>query len=523
MRVQKAVDNFRAADRHLLIILVISTIVTIVWSLTQPLLYSSDSMTYVRLAEFLVHRTLPHPIVFIRPPGYSLLLILSGALAFRSFVGILLIQALMAITMPLIVYKTVACYSRRAAFSASLAVIFTLMPQIHSRSIMTEQSFIFGFVLLAWLVVRYRFEPSTNLFWCMIVTTIGLMLLRPSANLFGYLIVGSTLFVEPRRWRRAALAAAVIFLVPGAWASFAAGVSDPNAGGNLVTRIFTGTPSFAGKQLFFDAYVVGQYVPARQNAALIGGSVPRLTFSAENGPASARLLQTLTTFAEKYPQFWTTHPLARPGDDAAGFVEGLRSRPSQQAFGYMWSATDTMLGPAESSRLFGAVALEALAERPTIVLALVDNFISVLFGPMTVYSGAGRLVVLPWIDSTTFPDPDFGTMVRPYRVLPAAALWESAPISYLYGFGYVLLKPALSLTVILTLLFMVAGPMRWPAMVLVSAVLVHHAISAVFAQNLTRYSDEVLPVTVVIAAMGIVAARRRLRPSLCSQDASVIE
>jgi len=504
-----------AIDRRMLILLAISAMVTLVWGLTRPLTYTTDSTTYVELAQYLLGQREPHPIVFIRPPGYPLLLILTGVIAFHSFVGLLLAQALTAVAIPLIAYKTVAHYSRSAAFAAGLLITLSLMPQIYSRAVMTEQPFIFGFVLLAYLVVRYSIERSTKLFWSITITTIGLAFLRPSANLFGYIIVAATLLLEPRQWRRALSGVLIIFAVTGAWASFAAGEADPHLGGNLVSRFFSGAQSFAGEQLFYDAYVVGEFTPPP------GILERRLTFAASNGPASARLLQTLMTFAELYPQFWKTHPLAHPGDDAASFVDRLRTRPSQMAFGFMWSATDTMLGPAESARLFRDAAVESFRVRPTVLLGLLDNFVSVLFGPVAAYSSGVRVVMIPTLDAVTFHDPGLGALgdsVRPYLALPKlASWWERDPTSYFYGFGYTLLKPALTVTVIMTLLFMAAGPMRWPALVLTATILCHHAITAVFAEPYARYVDQVLPATVVLAAMGVVAASRGLRQGGGSQ------
>ena len=289
-------------------------------------------------------RTDVSPIIWIRPPVYPLLMILTGVVTFKTFAGLLFLQALMATAIPLIAYRTVAHYSRTMAFAACLLITLTLMPQIHSRAIMTEQVFIFGYVLFAYFVVRFSFERSNRLFWCMIAIAVALALLRPAAILVGYLVVAATLWIEPKSWRRAGCAALVVFITVGLWNSFAAQQAGKYVGGNLISRMFISTPSFAWQQLFYDAYVVGQFTPAPNGRERV------LTFSTGNGPASARLLETLTQFAQRYPQFWKTHPLARPNDDALSFVEGLRSRPSQMAFGYIWSATDTMLGSAESAR-----------------------------------------------------------------------------------------------------------------------------------------------------------------------------
>ena len=121
-------------------------------------------------------------------------------------------------------------------------------------------------------------------------------------------------------------------------------------------------------------------------------------------------------------------------------------------------------------------------------------------------------MLLPTIQSVTFKDPGLGRLVdsvQPYLAFPEfSTWWESDAVAYVYGFGYLLLKPILTITVVATLLFMLATTMRWPAIVLALVILSHHTITAVFAEHYTRYVDQVLPLTVVLAAMGCIAAHR---------------
>jgi hypothetical protein len=123
--------------------------------------------------------------------------------------------------------------------------------------------------------------------------------------------------------------------------------------------------------------------------------------------------------------------------------------------------------------------------------------------------------MMPAIQAWTTQDPSLGALnesITPHLTFPTASTWWESPFaSSFYGAWYALLKPALTLTIIATLVLMVATlPMRWPALTLFVIVLSHHAITAVFAENDTRYSDQVLPVTVILAAMGLIASRRAL-------------
>jgi hypothetical protein len=82
----------------------------------------------------------------------------------------------------------------------------------------------------------------------------------------------------------------------------------------------------------------------------------------------------------------------------------------------------------------------------------------------------------------------------------------------------VLLKPMLTLTIIATIIFALMSEMRLPAGILMLAIFTHHAVTAVFAEPLTRYINQVLPVMVVLAAMGCVAAYRGCRRITVASD-----
>src|SRR6185312_4510158 len=113
------------------------------WALINPIGYTSDSTTYVQLAEYLAQKSPPSTFLFFRTPGYPLLLMLGGLPWTRSFVGILWIQALMAVSIPVLFYRTVHLYYPRPAFIFSVLLIATLVPVAYAKDVMPDQSFMF--------------------------------------------------------------------------------------------------------------------------------------------------------------------------------------------------------------------------------------------------------------------------------------------------------------------------------------------------------------------------------------------
>jgi hypothetical protein len=294
--------------------------------------------------------------------------------------------------------------------------------------------------------------------------------------------------------------------------------------------LFGSTASFAGYQLFYDGFVQGPFVfpvmrdwdTARELLAdasrMNPTSLRQLVFSAENGPASRRLLEVLTAFADGYPTLWQGHPLAHGITDSRSFVEELRIRPSHSSHFMMWTAADFMLGQAEAARLFQAAALENIVARPTIILALLDNMVSVVFGPMANYTLGRRFIILPFIImySVTFQDPGLSESLRvkvqPNVLLPQfTTWWESNIVSYIYGFGYSFGKLLVSIAIIATIAFVLVSRMWWPGAVLATIIVYHHAVTAIVAEHLTRYVDQVAPISIVLAAIGLAAAHRVMR------------
>ena len=625
--------DFRTLQPLLLIVTAASVLTTVLWSISRPMYFGNDFTTYVHLSEFFVGQRLPHSIVFVKQPGYPLLLIAAGVLTFQSFAGILFLQAIMAASVPLIAYRAVAWVSQRMAFIVALAIIFSLTSLIHSRAIMTEQTFIFLFVLLAYFVLKFNSTRAPIDFWAMVLTCLALNLVRPSANLIGYLVLGLTLLLGREHLRRILVAALLIISVNAAWSFFVATRVTPEAEGSFVQRLafvafsyayqkgaelppeqrfhnepgaqvrasiahfarsqqstwgtheparyfgaFRGQPtefenallsasnrfhmravvdaidsaysaqmletpptrvqfdfalqtfrthpllfasffarygmgstiSTAGPKLFYDGYILGRFALPWNYST----TQPQALFAPENGPASKRLIEQVEIFLQDYPQF---RPLDQHDSDVQRVVQKFLSEPDTNAWAFMWHALIYMVGPLETGELFNAAAWESFNARPTVVLALLDNLATVMFGPIVRYTAGGRVIMLPRINTGRLADPGLNeplrSKVRAHVVWPQAGeLLEGRGVSYVYGFLYSVLKPLIHCTIMVTILFVLASRFWWAGLVLMLALLYHHTVTAVFAMwPDSRYTDEVFPAAAVLAGIGVAVAARVLR------------
>jgi len=170
------------------------------WWLTQTIVYNPDSTTYVILSQYLAGNSEPfNSYIFMRTIGYPLLMLISGLPYSNSFNVLLLLQFAMAISMPILLYRSVnlVINNSRFAFGCAIFLILSLLPFVYSKAIMSEQVFMFMIFFVAYrLILYYRTETRKDLIY-LIASLIILTLIRPSANLFFILIfLHSMLFIR---------------------------------------------------------------------------------------------------------------------------------------------------------------------------------------------------------------------------------------------------------------------------------------------------------------------------------------
>src|SRR5262249_24243174 len=129
--------SFYSRHRDLLIIAVLSACIELAWFSIQNIGYLCDSPSYMQYAWRLFREPAPTVVTWTRTPGYPLLIALTGTVGpggyFYTFKRLLGAQALMAIAMPVLVYKTLQFYNTKVAFYGALFFIASFAPFIMSK------------------------------------------------------------------------------------------------------------------------------------------------------------------------------------------------------------------------------------------------------------------------------------------------------------------------------------------------------------------------------------------------------
>lgn len=205
----------------------------------------SDSHSYTNYAYWLAHGEF-NPHLYWRTPGYPIALILTGAVAFASLRGIILLQVLSGALIPAAIYWSVRPLSRIAAIGASVVAIISLVPFALVTTIYPDQLYMSALVCFAALLVRYATaDTKPAIVYFLTLTLLALFLLRP----VGLVLAGLALavIVFRRKHLRHVFFGGFAFLVA---IGFLVAYERHETGGAT-------PPSMFGRQLFLNVYLSG--------------------------------------------------------------------------------------------------------------------------------------------------------------------------------------------------------------------------------------------------------------------------
>jgi len=339
-----------------------------------PISYFGDSTSYLSFAKTLSgqqgsgfnHRT----------PGYPLLMIFTGVIHFNSFIGLVLCQLLMAVVIPLIIYRIVSIYERKFGYYTAMISIISLIPYSYMKTLLTEQSFIFFLLVATYSAARFFTTKNSTYVYLTAGTTFIVGTIRP-AGLYIVSIFFITFFVFCFSYNKKALVHTVISLV-ATLMLFTVSVVLENS---LTTdrknqKHVTNTANMTGKLLFFNAY-------------LSQGLSKNNTHSIEKtfGPASKEFIALLSNYLSKdnklFINFMETKksgPVAeynyfykRFEENPGELLDEIIQSPARTYYWFLWQLMDEMIGPSNADSLFLKVSLEILKNRPRVLLKFVGR------------------------------------------------------------------------------------------------------------------------------------------------------
>lgn len=161
-------------------LLVCTFIISLVWVFSQHVTFSSDSVTFLQYAKWLVGEAEISPFWYLRNPGLPIILILTGVTKFNTFLGFMILQALFSVGIVECIYSIVKATQPKFAILISWLCIFTCVPFIFSTMITTEQANLYGFCLLIYALVLFTTSQQKKFIFLAAAANIFLFLLRPN-------------------------------------------------------------------------------------------------------------------------------------------------------------------------------------------------------------------------------------------------------------------------------------------------------------------------------------------------------
>ena len=362
-----------------------SCLIEALWFLFINLGFFSDTLQYLSFADELRRHLLPHfgpsmpgtdfavNSIARRTLGYPLLLIFGGVPQTGSFIGVLILQAVMAIAMPVLTYKIIELYSRRAAFITAVVLIVSLEPFNYSKAISSDHTFKFLLLLLVFLVVRTYHTPTRGLFCAISVTSIMLMFVRMQGGITVFLVFGLLLIAHPRRFVTLAthfvgvgITLSLYWLLVSAYLASYVPTEIPNS---LQVRDRSVVDEIKTLLLYHAYYSEIDGAPALE---------------ADRGPVRDQLRSELQTYAERHVQDWSrigpAHYFSAFKDDPIKLVNNVYQDPNPFYLNLIKlaaaSSGERIATGNSGENLLSRVIWETYKSEPRLIISFITRFLS---------------------------------------------------------------------------------------------------------------------------------------------------
>lgn len=234
--------------RDLSRILTISILIQTFFLFTANYAFPGGSQDFFVYADALLHGQKARiSNVASRDVGYPLLVILSGYFSTNSLVGLTIIQALMGISIPILIYLSIAPLSRAIAYYTAIASIISLSPYFFVKWIHHDQAYVFFCILSIWAFCRFVNSKRPADLYLFTLVIIATSLTRPIGNLLFPVLLPIS-YVAARGRIRHYVGALLLFIAAmGAYQLHRYIILD------VANR--TDIPSYTGQQLFYNLYM----------------------------------------------------------------------------------------------------------------------------------------------------------------------------------------------------------------------------------------------------------------------------
>ncbi len=491
----------RSVRHSILVLLVLSVVIQLIYLWALPISYEGDASVYYRYARWM-GRLEPWPFVFwVRPPVYPLYLNIFGLTWADSFNGVIAANAVLGVSMPLLLYGALYPLGKRWAFGAALAYALSTLPFSYAKVFITEQLYSFFVVLLAFAVSRFFVTQKNGYAWLTAGAAFAALMTRNEAV---YLAISAVLlelsYVVWHRNRRATaavvLSALVVLGMTLTWSQTRAWLlGQPELFGSL--------HNFSGWQLFDRIYLSG--ISGRWGDA---PDLQRAIFiQAKNGPASAKVESMFPGLLEKPSQenFGTIVMGIMAWADGGANTPGLHKGIEYTDRLLRAMIAETIIAHPEILRLMAVNALQFLGVR------LPGNTMwppAIFWGPFDTYQAMPHDIGEQ--ASTSMPKRLFEKYTDSYWQRPAWLLVFRQVGQDMHN----LLRTAVGVVLFLTIWFLPLSRHRlFAAFAFVSAGIMIGAGTAGFGYN-GRYEHAIMPYLLMVATLSAHACATWVRSLL---------
>lgn len=469
-----------------------SLLVYLLYFSIVPIVDTPDSLTYLENANFFARVSTDYR-YYYRPPGYPFLIFLSGYPYTHSVRILLVIQGLMAIAIPVLVYRLLLDYGKKTAIIGGYLIIATLSNCYFSTAIMSEQLYMFCLVLVIYLVSRMCNGSKLRYLVLACMACVFTLMVRGLVLPLVLLPLVIVLFKEPKKCGSAFVITGVCLLCIYGWIVTKNLYNADIPANEKFTNI--SLTNLGGKTLFSSVYLFSSIF--NRSFILEDGTVgvPKPKVLLANGTYSRDLFRILKKDYIEYSQFYQCYATA---DDMARDYE---MNPSiRKWIDLSFLVLDRQIGVVAADKLLSRVSYEAIARHPEVALTWLTNGILYLAGPpyMT-QNDVQPVFYIPrlyiYYQSTeSTKDQHYLKKVAP-EFINRFAQW--------YGIIFLILKPAVFVLILIMAPFLMTRKNRLLTVVMGSIVLYHVLVTSIFTAPAERYVFTTFPFVLILLAVAI--------------------
>jgi hypothetical protein len=469
-----------------LVIALAAVLTAVIWYAVEPIVVTHDTFAYLDAAKFIAGVE-GGSFSYFRPPLLPLLLAVTGVPGRQTYFWFILTQLALGIASIMLMHDCLRSISKSLGLIGSAVFIATFIGFVYSKSIMTEEIYLFGWCLcinggLAYLRTGAQLRLAQTIIALLILT-----LTRAQGAYVIAAVVPILAFARPRHVPAIAVGLIAYLLIIFGYgklhASMARAMDDR---GRPIQVSKLGISDSTGKMLFMVAYYDVYHLWGATAVA------------PENGPATQRMFKELNAYYSVPGRLEAMNDeklFRRFSGKPDDLLKAMQREPDTQYWFSIWPALDERLGAAESDALLLRVTLEAILAHP--------------FSIMSTY-GRNFFVAFFVADSSyVWTHPTFGPeWTGPYLAKEEQASGDSSVPTALARV-LDLLFPALRFLVVVGAI--IVAPFAWRSrwrmsfVFCVTLVVYNQAAVALAATPESRYTFYIVPPLLAAVTMGLQA------------------